>query len=311
VLCGLFWLVRAIASQDEITSPLGFGHYGQPVWSPDSIHLAFTFRGSGSDELWVIDITSRKTLKVATKGYISAYDGAAWQDNRTLWFIQDNALYKVDINDNKPVSVMRSKDGWEGLAFQSPTERLVFARKLITFSGQAYKPNDLFLFDPSTQKVTPLTNTPTLDERAPAYSVDGKRLAFAADDVSDFDPDKGGKLKPGLNILEQNGVVRRLDISVRNGANKLGWSPNSQYILSISDFDANGEYDPRLYLHRADGTGKAKKIITRYDDDGIFGLGWSPNGSRVAFTTVGTPGGNALHIIPSSGIGLDAEEYTQ
>ncbi len=310
VIPQIFWGVR---HSDEITSPLGRGVYGQPVWSPDNSHLAFTYNSSGLDELWILDVTSRETVKVAATGYMDSYSGAAWQDSNTLWFIQDNALYKVDIKSNKPVPVMPSDDswGWEGLTFQTITGNLVFAKRWITFTSQPYKPNDLYVFDTISKNVSQLTNTPDLNERAPVYSRDGKRLAYAAEDTSELDLEHGKKAKPGLNILEADNTVRRLDISVRNGANKLGWSPNSNYILSISDFDADGIYDPRLYLHRADGTGRARKITTDYDSDGLFGLGWSTDGSKVAFTTVGAPGRNELHVIPAAKIGLADVEYVK
>jgi Tol biopolymer transport system component len=307
ISCIIVVIVRSfIYSADVTSSPLGRGHYVQPAWSPDSRYLAFTFRGSGNEELWVWDTNAKKASKVSAANRADGYSGCAWYDNQTLYFVEGDGIRKVDINDKLPIRVLGSDEGWDGFTFQA-SDKLVFAKRWITMESQPNKPNDLYAFNLLDNAINQLTDTPTIDERDPIFSPDGKRLAYIADEM--LDPFDITKTIPGLEILETDGTIRHLAISVRNGIQKLAWSPNSEYLLTISNFDAIGEYDPRLYLYRTDGTGTPKKIMTNYDNDGIFGVAWSPDGSKLAITTVGTPGGNALHIIPSYRVGLAEDIY--
>ena len=139
----------------------------------------------------------------------------------------------------------------------------------------------------------PVTTYPG-DERDPALSPDGQRVAFAWD---------GGTAVPGeepqFDVYVQpaeGGAPIRLTM---HPADELSpaWSPDGERVAYVR-CGAGGECG----VHVVDAGGGAEETLIPAGDLAITDLVWSPNGQRLAFSgRRGRQGAFSLHLLPLDG----------
>jgi dipeptidyl aminopeptidase/acylaminoacyl peptidase len=147
-----------------------------------------------------------------------------------------------------------------------------------------------------------LSNTPTYSETQPAWSPDGSRIAYVADE--------GGDLE--IYILNANdpSVIRQV---TENEADDWfpAWSPDNLQIAFYSTRD--NQPAPELYVVNADGTLPTRLTQTGVfaPEDGLAAPAWAPNGSRIAFvsaTSAAQPDQTELFSVRKDG--TDRLQYT-
>jgi serine/threonine protein kinase/Tol biopolymer transport system component len=94
---------------------------------------------------------------------------------------------------------------------------------------------------------------------------------------------------PQIYLINTDGTGLQLITSMDNGACEPSWSPDGSRLVFISPCRTRGEFfdntynDSSLYMINADGTGLTTlTIIPGSDNDPA----WSPDGTRIAFTSV-------------------------
>jgi Tol biopolymer transport system component len=127
---------------------------------------------------------------------------------------------------------------------------------------------------------------------APAYSPDGKRIAFSSDRDGNFEiyvmPADGGQPTRLTNTAAED--------------DSPAWSPDGTHIVFESDRDLPGTTD--IYVMGADGSSPVRLTATITEERDPS---WSPNGSRIAFAraapggifdvwTMGVDGGSQLQL---------------
>ena len=199
----------------------------------------------------------------------------------------------------------------------------------IAYSFQSGSP-EIFAMDPDGSDRINLTNHPAYDFQ-PAWSRDGKRIAFVSDrmgthDIHVMNPD--GSNQVALTTSSENDAepawspdgtkiafVRRLGgsndeifvmnadgsspVNITNHAafdSEPSWSPDGSRIAFISSRDG----DTDVFVMNADGTSKDNltndAALDRYTS-------WSPDGSKIAFVS-DRQGGYQIHLIDPDGSDL-------
>jgi Tol biopolymer transport system component len=187
-------------------------------------------------------------------------------------------LYRVDIRDNQPELVLDlDEQGWYGYSFNpNLSNELIFAGREHRISAEI---TDLYSLNTDTLAITRLTETPDVAERAPLWSPDGQSLAY------------GGY--GGVRLIDRQGNETSTP-NVYADVHRYTWSPDGNWFLSVG-----GYRNPGLYLTSRE-TGESVQI----SDESAAYVSWSPDGARIAYVTVGSPGNNQLVIVPAEELGL-------
>lgn len=129
-------------------------------------------------------------------------------------------------------------------------------------------PGEIYLMNPDGSDHRNITNTPD-SETGPAFSPDGKKVAFSCDGLCLTNPDGSGRIQ----ILDSASAGLRY-VAVPD------WSPDSKKIAFMA---AVGNMSWDIFVINADGTGLAQLTTDPADDSTPR---WAPDGKKLAFATI-------------------------
>jgi Tol biopolymer transport system component len=135
---------------------------------------------------------------------------------------------------------------------------------------------------------TKLTNTPSIDERAPSLSRDGTQVVYSSDALGDYDI--------WLMTLDAGGrplVTRRLTSGVSNDLDP-SWSPDGSKIV----FSRQDGTTATLESYEV-ATGEMTPLSPASEVD--FNPTWSPDGKKIAYTREGSDGSSEIWIMNADG----------
>lgn len=205
-----------------------------PAWSPDRRRIAFVRWGDGGDgvsgtQIWVADADGRNAHAIT---HLSAnHSGPDW-----------------------------SPDG----------KRIVFSRTVERRGSKPFFAYDLFTMDPAGKHLVDLTdNRNGVDAEQPAWSPDGKRIAFWR---SQRNSDAGeGIYTIGVN---GKGLKRVTSGTVRSPS----WSPDGRRI-AFGRTSVKGAF---IFVVKVDGSG-LRQLTRDVGQDADSDPAWSPDGRRIVF----------------------------
>lgn len=260
--------------------PLGKGVYSAPSWSPTGEYFAFTFSMSGGeDNLWLFETQSNNYRKLYDEETVDWYSGLTWQDDHTLWFVSGLSrytLHSVDVISGQVEDIINT-GSLHGFTFYPDQNHILFAQgiQLLRFYRQ-----DLFSLDLTSLSVTQITDTADIRETGPLASPDKQQIAF-------------GGSRNGAEVSDQNGDAYFV-AQVYSDVGRYTWSPDGKWFLYVDN------PEPGIYLTSSDGKGTPTKIA----NDDAYNISWSSDGMYIAYTTVGVPGSNELHLVSAEELGL-------
>ncbi len=201
-----------------------------PRWSPDGKYLSFTAtRNDTTSQVWALDRRGGEAqqltdLKQGVGGYEWSPDGA-----RIVLTIRDPE--EEDDEDGKEGKESKTKDPWV-------IDRLQFKR-----DGRGYLTGDrhthLFTLDMASKTLTQITSG-RWDEAQPAWSPDGKHIAFVSNRTEDPDANSNSDLWiVSSDNTDQGATLLRLT-DYEGGDSQPAWSPDGKWIAYVTD-----ETDPR------------------------------------------------------------------
>ena len=191
--------------------------------------------------------------------------------NRLLWLV----FIGVGMFSN----VVSSSNVWAGAP---KTAQIVF-----TAYGRDGNQADIYVMDINGGRQRNLTKHAIADEVHPAWSPDGRKIAFVS----------GRDGNSNIYVMDADGKnVHQLTDHPVSDTNP-AWSPNGRKIAFQSSRDGNME----IYVMDADG-GNVRRLPHRLAFDIM--PAWSPNGRKIAFVSYGDGVDSAIYIMDADGGGI-------
>jgi dipeptidyl aminopeptidase/acylaminoacyl peptidase len=257
------WMVRWDGTQDLQVS-YGPGTDDSPRWSPDGRYLSFlSDRPDGTkSQVWVID--RRGGEAHALTRVDESIDDYAWSpDGKQL------------------VLVMRESVDADAAPKPIVIDRFQFKEDVQGYLTAASR-RHLYLFDVGAQKLAPLTTDANFDDRNPAWSPDGTRIAYISN--HEKDPDQSANTEIYLIDARPGAKPRMLlTASAAYEGQSLHWSPDGR---SLAYLVGSGKRDyayAQDKLALAPSAGGPPRVLTENLDRMVSAPQFSADGRSLTF----------------------------
>ncbi len=211
-----------------------------PAWSPDGQRIAFASRRNGNWDLYILELQSGEVTRLT---HDMAYEAAPSWSPDGQWL-----AYEAYYTGNLDIYIIRA-DGSEGpypLTRQpgpdfSPAWTTDLAGRQIAYVSRRGSSQDIYILSldaPDEQQAIAVTQTPAVDEEAPAWGPDGKWLAFSGVE--------NGIPLVYVSALSDEGWSTPTVISQGRTPT---WSPDGNSLVFVSERPTGGS----LLLHGAFG----------------------------------------------------------
>ena len=140
--------------------------------------------------------------------------------------------------------------------------------------------------------LTNLSNSPS-QEMDPAWSPDGRRIAFAKSFRAAGSPD--------IYVMNADGSGGSRLTSTFFAERQPAWSPDATRLVFAARTSAGGPL--RLFVMNADGTGRVQ-ITSDQGSGDDYSPAWSPDGTTIAFASTRGGGFPHLYTVHPDGSGL-------
>ena len=223
-----------------------------PVWSPDGSRIAFIYPSNGHSVM-AADGSEQRTVfgpeyygqhfelgQNITGGYPKSYSPPAWSS--------DGTKLALAVHFSSVHNPSGDRDSWRAI-----------------YTVGADGTGLALLYASPTSWYGPRTS--------PAWSPDGRRLAFMLDSIS---TDNSGRVRNVYTIGVDGSELRKIAevIIGSQPGGSLSWSPDGTEIL-FTVAATYGSLPGAVYIARADGSGLRRVGAGDY-------ASWSPDGSRIA-----------------------------
>jgi dipeptidyl aminopeptidase/acylaminoacyl peptidase len=290
-LPGNLWMARWDGSDNRA---LTSGNKGQshPRWSPDGKWIAFLSGRDDEnevDQLWILPSNGGEAQKFTDlKGSV---DDFAWApDAKRI------VLVVRDPDPREPEKKEKEKKTVPPIVI----DRFVFKHDIDGYLTQRY--SHLQLLDLTSRKIEPLTSGKH-DDLLPAWSPDGKEIAFAS--KRGDEPDRTDNWDVYAIGAQAGAKERQVTTSPESDPHPdwesaPAWSPDSKWIAYIHGGDPKKiEYAVHT-LAVIPATGGDAKILTAKLDRNVFQPHWSADGKAV-YVVLEDDGAQNLARVPVSG----------
>jgi dipeptidyl aminopeptidase/acylaminoacyl peptidase len=243
-----------------------------PRWSPDGTYLAFlsSRQGAKKAQVWLLNRAGGEAVKLTEiKGGVSDY---AWSPDskRLVLVVEDPDPSEADADNEKD-----KKD-----AEPKTPKPIVVNRYQFKADVRGYlrgERSHLQLFDIAAKKAEPLTSG-VFDEESPAWSPDGKQVAFIRRH-GDGDVDKAPNHDLFVIEARAGAKEKRLTTTAADEGGRLSWSPDGSSIAYVlGDEPKYSAYDQNRLVTIA-AAGGEPRILTEALDRPVRAPFWGADGS--------------------------------
>jgi dipeptidyl aminopeptidase/acylaminoacyl peptidase len=266
----------------------------RPRWSPDGRYLAFlsSRQDSKRAQVWLLNRSGGEAMKLTdVKGAVADY---AWApDSKRLVLV---------VNDPDPAVAADEERREKAKEGQPKTQMpIVVDRYQFKSDGDGFlrgERSHLYLFDIAGKKADLLTPG-SFDETSPAWSPDGRQIAFIRRH-GEGDVDKAPNQDLFVIEARAGAEPRRLTVTTTEEGGRVTWSPDGQWIAyQLGDELKYSAYD-QARLAVIPSAGGQSRTLTDAIDRPITGASWSADGRNLTFVVIDD---RAQHVarVPAAG----------
>ena len=248
----------------------------RPRWSPDGTYISFTSsrQGASAAQVWLLNRGGGEAVALTdVKGGVADY---AWSpDSKRIVLVVNEA-------DPKNPAADTAKDTTAG----KPPKPIVVDRYSFKSDSGGYLRGErthLYLFDVAAKKAEILTPG-TFDETSPAWSPDGRQIAFIRRH-GEGDVDKVPSSDVFLIEPRAGATPKRLTSSAA-ASGRLSWSPDGRWIA----YQLGDELKYYAYVQSklavVPAAGGEPRMLTSDLDRSVTGASWTADGSGLVFGVV-------------------------
>ena len=252
-----------------------------PRWSPDGKWLAFlsSRQGAKDAQVWLLNRAGGEADKLTdVKGGVSDY---AWSPDSKRLVLQVNVPDPRDAGDDGGREKVK-----EGDAKKTP-KPIVVDRYHFKADGRGYlrgERSHLYLFDVESRKAELLTPG-EFDEESPAWSPDGKRLAFIRRH-GDGDVDKA----PNRDLFVMEACTcaspSPLTFTIAEETGRPVWSPDGSSIAYLLGDEPKWFAYDQAKLMVISASGGTPRSLTDALDRPVSSASWATDGRSLTFVVV-------------------------
>lgn len=251
---------------------------GHPRWSPDGKYLSFTSsRNGGKSQVWLLNRVGGEAVKLTD--IPQGVDDFEWSPDSTRLILI--------LRDPKPEDAESGKDGEKGAAKpKTPPpyviDRLQFKRDTVGYLDR--RRTHLYVFELEKKTSTQITSG-DFDDSQPAWSPDGKQLAFTSN-RSQPDPDATNDSNIWVVAADNTDKGAHLtQITTNPGPDSQPvWSPDGKWIAYATELDPHLFWYATQHLAVIPSSGGTPKVLTMSLDRSVRRPRFSADGKFIYFT---------------------------
>jgi len=273
------------------SSPKAESH---PRFSPDGRHLAFlSGRVGKKGQVWLLDRRGGEAVKLTD--FKSSVSDLAWSpDGKRL------ALVVGDVDPDDPDAPdADDKAGSDKAAKEKTPKPIVIDRLQFLRDGEGFLRDlreHLYVFDIAAKKATQITSGP-YDDSEPAWSPDGRSLAFTSNRTADPDANDNSDI---FVVEAKAGQSPRAITSTPTADRKPAFSPDGKWIAYVAGGDPKDIWYASNHVSVVPVEGGQPRPLTAELDRNVENPRFSPDSASVYFVL--EEGGNDhLARVPAAG----------
>src|SRR6266446_2713333 len=250
-----------------------------PRWSPDGKYLAFlSSRNAGKSQVWLLNRLGGEAVRLTET--VQGVTDFEWSPDSTRLILV--------LQDPKPEDAEAAKDkDKDALAPKPKTppplviDRLQFKEDTVGYLDR--RRTHLYLFDVASKTVTQITSG-DFDDNEPAWSPDGKSLAFTSN-RSTPDPDRNFNSDIWVVAADNTDKGAHLaKITTNPGSDRQpAWSPDGKWIAYVTQTDVKVMIYATHHLAIAPSTGGEQKVLSLAFDRSVRRPRFSADGRSIYF----------------------------
>ena len=237
-----------------------------PRWSPDGKYISFlSARNGGKNQVWLLDRRGGEAQKLTdvTQGV----DDFEWSPDSTriVLIIQDPKPEDMEAASDKDKDKDKEKEKKPKTPPPYVIDRLQFKRDTVGYLDR--RRDHLYVLDVASKKLTQITSG-DFDDEQPAWSPDGKQLAFSSN-RSQPDPDATRDSNIWVVAADNADKGAHLIQITTNPSTDTQptWSPDGRWIAYVTQLDPHLFYYATLHLAVSPSTGGGKANVLTLDFD--------------------------------------------
>ncbi|HKT45979.1 MAG TPA: S9 family peptidase [Candidatus Acidoferrales bacterium] len=282
------WMVSAQGGEAIPLTAEGVSS-SHPRWSPDGKFIAFlSARNDGKTQVWVLNRQGGEAQKLTSTP--QDVDDFAWSPDskRLVLVLRDPTPEELEAAKESQSSGSGADDPDDPKSTRKPKtpkpwviDRLQFKEDEIGYLDR--RRTHLYVFDLKAKTATQVTSG-DYDDSEPAWSPDGKQLAFTSN-RSQPDPDRTYNLDIWTVSADNTDKgAHPTQITTNPGSDRSpAWSPDGKWIAHVSQLDPKLFEYATKHLAVSPSNGGAAKVLTLSLDRNVEVPRFSPDGKSILF----------------------------